>query len=170
MCHGRFRHLARKIDAPAPACPRCDNPDVERMVTAANVVHSEAHHRKELEAAKPQVDQDDPEAIARFLQESGRLEDAEGVYDSPEYKELIYRRAQGATDEDLSDLVEGLTEEMQSPRRRRRWPARCSSPNRSKIGWARKARPKTTSMILERTRVTFAQNGGRSGMGLAPIF
>lgn len=114
VCHGRFRHLARKIDAPAPACPRCDNADVERMVTAANVIHNEAHHRKELETAKPQVDQDDPEAIARFLQASGRLEDAEGVYDSPEYKELIYRRAQGATDEDLSDLVDGLAEQMQA--------------------------------------------------------
>ena len=77
ICEGRFRHLARRIDAPPPPCPRCGNAGVERLVGAANVVRSEGHHEQQLRQAATQVDADDPRAIARFLQESGRLADSD---------------------------------------------------------------------------------------------
>jgi putative FmdB family regulatory protein len=111
-CHGRFRHLARRIDAPAPACPRCGNDEVERMVSAASLLHDDAHHEQELREGAAQVDADDPQAIAEFLKDSGRLQDAEGVYGSKAYRELIARRTQGATDEDLTDLVDDLVADM----------------------------------------------------------
>ncbi len=57
---------------------------------------------------------EDPQAMARFLKESGRLEDAAGLYGSKAYRELIERRIQGATDADLADLVGDLTDEMAS--------------------------------------------------------
>jgi len=114
MCEGRFRHLARRIDAPPPPCPRCGNVEVERLISAANVVHSAAHHEQELRHAAAQVNADDPRAIARFLQDSGRLADAEGVYGTPAYRELLARRAEGATDADVTDLVDDLTTSMQA--------------------------------------------------------
>jgi putative FmdB family regulatory protein len=108
-CHGEFSHLARTIDAEAPPCPRCGNTEVERCVTTANLVRSASDHQSQLSEEAAQVDRDDPQAMAQFLAESGRLEDASGLYGSKAYKELIHRRMQGATDEDLADLVDDLT-------------------------------------------------------------
>ena len=52
---------------------------------------------------------DDPRAAGRFLKSSGRLDGAEGLYGSDAYKELVARRAAGAGDADVQDLVEDLT-------------------------------------------------------------
>jgi len=114
VCEGRFRHLARRIDALPPPCPRCGAVEVERLIAAANIVRSGAHHEQQLRQTATQVNADDPRAIARFLQESGRLADAEGVYGSPAYRELLARRAEGATDADVTDLVGDLTSSMQA--------------------------------------------------------
>lgn len=114
VCNGRFRHLARRIDESPPPCPRCGNVEVERLITAANVVHSGAHHEHQLRETAKQVNADDPRAIARFLQDSGRLADAEGVYGSPAYRELLARRAEGATDADVTDLVDDLAASMRA--------------------------------------------------------
>ncbi len=114
VCDGRFRHLARRIAAPPPPCPRCGAAEVERLVVAANVVHSGTHHAQQLRQAATQVNAGDSRAIARFLQESGHLADAEGVYGSAAYRELLARRAEGATDADVADLVDDLTASMQA--------------------------------------------------------
>ncbi len=114
VCNGRFRHLARRIDESPPPCPRCGNVEVERLIAAANVVHSGAHHERQLRETAKQVNADDPRAIARFLQDSGRLADAEGVYGSPAYRELLARRAEGATDADVTDLVDDLAASMRA--------------------------------------------------------
>lgn len=107
-CHGRFSHLARHLDDPTPPCPRCGNASVERLISASNVIRSAAHHETQLRDSASQVDQQDPKAAARFLQESGRLEDASGLHGSKAYRELISRRMEGATDADLGDLVDDL--------------------------------------------------------------
>lgn len=114
QCHGQFRHLAKCIDAPAPPCPRCGNVEVSRQVSAAAVLHAQPHHAKQLRETSRQVDRNDSQAIARFLQESGHLADADGVYGSKVYRELLARRAEGASDADVDDLVSGLVTEMQS--------------------------------------------------------
>ncbi len=114
VCAGRFRHLARRIDAPPPPCPRCGTAKVERLIAAVNVVRNGMHHEHQLREAASQVNADDSRAIARFLQDSGRLTDAEGVYGSPAYRELLARRAEGATDADVSDLVDDLTSAMRA--------------------------------------------------------
>lgn len=112
QCHGRFSHLARSFDEPAPPCPRCGNTDVERLITAAALVHSSRHHETALREAAEQVDGEDLAETARFLKESGRLEDADGLYGSAPYKELIARRIEGATDDDLADLVPDLVAQV----------------------------------------------------------
>lgn len=114
VCDGRFRHLARRIDAPPPACPRCGNGDVERMISRVNINRGTTYHERQFQETSSQVDSDDPGAIAQFLQESGRLNDAEGLYGSATYRELIARRAKGATDEDLTDLTDDLVTQMQA--------------------------------------------------------
>jgi hypothetical protein len=78
------------------------------MVSASHLVHSASHHETQLKADAEAVDADDSQAIARFLKDSGRLEDASGLYGSKAYRELIERRAEGASDRDLTDLVDDL--------------------------------------------------------------
>lgn len=113
-CEGRFRHLARRMDALPPPCPRCGATEVERLVTAANVVHGGAHHERQLRETAVQIDTNDSRAIAHFLQDSGRLADTEGVYGSAAYRELLARRAEGAIDADVTDLVDDLASAMQT--------------------------------------------------------
>ncbi len=114
VCEGRFRHLAKRIDAPSPPCPRCGTTAVTRLISAANVIHSGKHHERQLRETSAQVNGDDPRAISRFLQESGRLEDAEGIYGSQAYRELLARRVEGATDADVTDLVDDLATQMRA--------------------------------------------------------
>ncbi len=111
-CYGRFRQLAKQINVPAPACPRCGNVKVERMISAVNTLHSSTHHQAELKQKVGNINTQNPAEIAKFLKESGRLEDADGVYGSKSYRELIDRRAAGAADGDLTDLVDDLAAEM----------------------------------------------------------
>lgn len=113
-CHGRFQHLAKRMDAPPPPCPRCGNRAAQRMVSAVNVVHGAAQHEQVLRREAKQVDAENPRAIAQFLQQSGRLTDAEGLYGSPVYQELLRRRAAGAGDAEVGDLVEGLVAQMRA--------------------------------------------------------
>ncbi len=112
LCHGKFSHLARRLDDPEPPCPRCGNAQVVRLMSAANVVHAAAHHESELRNGAAQIDADDPRAAARFLKESGRLQDASGLYGSTAYRELIERRVAGAADADLADLVDDLVAQV----------------------------------------------------------
>jgi len=111
-CNGRFQHLAKRIGEPAPPCPRCGNAAVERLFSAVGLLHSAQEHQAQLKAEAAQVDADDPQAAARFLKDSGRLEDAEGLFGSAAYRELIERRTEGATDADLTDLEGDLTAQL----------------------------------------------------------
>ena len=107
-CRGRFRHLARQIDAPAPVCPRCGALQAERLISASHIVRGDAHHQRALKQEAGDVNREDPQTMAQFLKESGRLEDASGLFGSRAYKELIARRIEGAADADLADLVDDL--------------------------------------------------------------
>lgn len=111
-CEGRYSHLARRIGEEAPPCPRCGNSAVERLVSAANVVHQDTYHEQRLEEEASQVNDRDTQEMSSFLEESGRLDDASGIYGSQAYRELLYRRKRGASDADLDDLVDDLTTEM----------------------------------------------------------
>lgn len=77
------------------------------------MIHGSAHHRDQLREGASHVDGTDPQAAAEFLKESGRLEDASGLYGSRAYRELIERRVAGASDNDLTDLIDDLAAEVQ---------------------------------------------------------
>lgn len=111
-CDGRFQHLAKRMDEPAPPCPRCGNSAVERLISAAGLLHSAQEHQAQLKTEAAQVDPQDLTAAARFLKESGRLADTEGVFGSAVYREVLERRAEGATDADLVDLEADLTAQI----------------------------------------------------------
>jgi putative FmdB family regulatory protein len=114
-CQGRFKQLARQMDAPAPACPRCGNTEVERVISTVHTIHNSAYHQAQLKQEATSVDTQNTAEIAQFLNKSGRLEDVNGVYGSKVYRELVDRRAAGAEERDLTDLVDNLVEEMQTP-------------------------------------------------------
>lgn len=111
-CHGRFSHLAKRIGEPAPPCPRCKSEDVERLASAASVLHDRAVHDAHFKEQRAEIDTEDPQEIARLLEASGRMKDADGLYASRAYRELLHRRAKGADDDDLTDLVDDLSAEM----------------------------------------------------------
>lgn len=112
VCQGRFSHLSRRIDdGELPCCPRCGNRDVEKLISATNFVRGDGYHRGALRQGAVAVDRDDPRAMAEFLKSSKRLEDASGLYGSRAYRELVERRIEGATDADLTDLVDDLARE-----------------------------------------------------------
>jgi hypothetical protein len=81
-------------------------------MSAASVLHDQADHETKFKEQRADVDTDDAQDIAQFLEASGRMKDADGLYASRAYRELLYRRAEGATDDDLEDLVEDLSTEM----------------------------------------------------------
>ena len=112
QCNGRFSHLARSFNAPPPPCPRCGNTNVRRLVSAASMLRTHAQHTEQLAEDKQRVDINNDQEIATFLKKSGRLDDAGGVYGSKAYRELIERRAAGATDEQVTDLVDDLVASM----------------------------------------------------------
>ena len=111
-CHGRFSHLAKRIGESAPPCPRCQSEDVERLASAASVLHDQAAHDARFKEQRTEIDTEDTQEIARFLETSGRMKDADGLYASRAYRELLHRRAEGAADDDLTDLVDDLSAEM----------------------------------------------------------
>ncbi|HNT75474.1 MAG TPA: zinc ribbon domain-containing protein [Anaerolineae bacterium] len=113
-CHGRFSYLAKSINAATPACPRCGNVDVERLISAARVLHNTAHHAAQLQADRQRIDTDDPQVVAQFLKDSGRLTDSDGLYGSQVYRELLDRRAAGASEADVADLTNALVAEVHS--------------------------------------------------------
>lgn len=113
-CDGRFSHLARSFDTAPPPCPGCGASDVERMISQFHTGRSEAGRRADLEARSQEVDGDDPQAAAQFLQEAGDLVDQVAPIEREAFREIVERRAQGAQDEDLQDVVD----EIPFPRQR----------------------------------------------------
>jgi hypothetical protein len=83
------------------------------MVTSANTIHSSSYHRENLKQQAGSVNTENNTEIAQFLKESGRLKDTEGLYGSTAFRELVNRRADGADENDLADLVDDLANEMQ---------------------------------------------------------
>ncbi len=107
-CNGRFRHLAKRIDAPPPPCPGCGSRDVYRLVSTVHAGRSDAERQAELGARSRQVDGNDPQEIARFLQQAGSLGEEYVPVEREAFREIIARRAEGASDQDLQYVVDAI--------------------------------------------------------------
>jgi hypothetical protein len=84
------------------------------MVSRVHRGRSEAARLIELDTRARQVDQNDPQAMAQMLQEAGDLVDAVAPVDQEAFREIVARRAEGASDDDLHDVVEEIPFQEQS--------------------------------------------------------
>lgn len=105
-CDSRFDVLVRRADAPPPVCPACGSKAVERIFSpfaqSRQVERREALAR-EGERAAAQGEQ----ALAEFLHrhESALADDESDLVRSDAFREVIHRRLQGATDDDMQDIT-----------------------------------------------------------------
>jgi putative FmdB family regulatory protein len=109
VCDGRFSHLARRFDEPPPPCPGCSSDQVQKLISRVHTGRSETERRADFGARSREVNREDPREIARFLQGAGDF--AEEVAPSIEreaFQEIIARRAEGASDEDLQDVTDAI--------------------------------------------------------------
>ncbi|MBN1286909.1 MAG: zinc ribbon domain-containing protein [Anaerolineae bacterium] len=116
-CAVRFNSL-QKITDPAPACPRCGNTGVKKLISGAAVLHSDPEHEANYRAAQKQIDQGDTQEIARFFREhggelAGRVDGQ--LTTSAAFHDLLERVEQGAAEADMTDLEDALVDATGSP-------------------------------------------------------
>ncbi len=109
-CQVRFSHLARRYDEPAPTCPQCGSREVQRLISAAHTLRSETERRAEFDAVAREVNKrGDMQDAARYLARAGSLLDEISPIEQKElFREMVKRRAEGAEEKDLQDLVEAI--------------------------------------------------------------
>ena len=107
-CDARFSHLARRFDEPPPPCPGCGSHQGERMISRVHTGRSEAERRADFGARSRGVNQEDPREMARYLQDIGGLADEVAPVEREVFQEIIARRAEGASDEDLQDVTDAI--------------------------------------------------------------
>ena len=107
-CDGRFSHLARRFDEPPPPCPGCGSRQAEKLISRVHTGRSEAQRRADFEARSGEVNQADPREIARFLQDADSLAEELIPIERDAFWEIVARRAEGASDEDLQDVTDAI--------------------------------------------------------------
>ena len=107
-CNGRFSHLARRYDEPPPPCPGCGSTEVEKLISSVHLGRSDRQRWIDYQARSQQIDQDDLKEVGRFLQKSGDLGAATAPVETEIFREIVARRAEGAGDDDMQDLVDAI--------------------------------------------------------------
>ncbi len=113
-CDGRFSHLARRYDEAPPPCPGCGLHSVKKMISRVNLGRSDVERRADFDTRSQDVDQGDSREVAKFLQETGSLAGEHAPIEQEAFREIVARRAEGATDDDLQDVVDTLPFPRQS--------------------------------------------------------
>jgi len=107
-CEGRFSHLVREYDAPPPPCPRCGTDQVEKLISRVSVARSDQARQADYRARSRDVDPGDAREVARFLQQAGSVAEEAAPIEGDAFREIVARRAEGARDEDLQDVVDEI--------------------------------------------------------------
>ena len=142
-CDARFSHLAQRFGAPPPPCPGCSSREVQKMISLVNQGRSDTARRADLDDRARNTDQDDPRELARLMQKAGSLGQDILPVDQELYREMVSRRAQGAQDEDLQDIVDAVSIPDHAPSRPQQCqhehehPPKKHSPRKARdLGWA----------------------------------
>lgn len=110
-CHGRYRHFARQLNAPPPSCPRCGAEDVEKLVSTVNTTRSESERRAAFDKRAQAARDADVQRAAQVLQEGDALTDEVAPFgmDRDAFRAIVERRAAGATDAELEDVIDAMS-------------------------------------------------------------
>jgi putative FmdB family regulatory protein len=142
-CDARFSRLAQRFGAPPPPCPGCGSHEAQKLVSRVNQGRSDAARRADLNSRARDTDQDDPRELARLMQRACSLGDDILPVDKELYREMVSRRAQGAQDEDLQDVVDAVSIPDHAPSHPRhcqhehQQPPKKTTPRRARdLGWA----------------------------------
>jgi len=119
-CDSRFSHLARRYGAPSewcllkengapsPPCPGCESHQVEKLISRVHLGRSDTERLVEYDARAREVDREDTGEIAHFLQKTGSLAEEVAPVEGDVFREIVARRAEGAEDQDLQDMVDAM--------------------------------------------------------------
>ncbi len=140
-CDPRSSPLAPRFGAPPPPCPGCGSHEAQKLVSRVNQGRSDAARRADLNSRARNTDQDDPRELARLIQGAGSMGDDILPVDNELYREMVSRRAQGAQDEDLQDIVDAVSIPDHAPSRPHQHEhepqAKKHSPRKARdLGWA----------------------------------
>lgn len=127
-CHTIYKFFSRTVNTEkVPACPKCDNPRLERRVSLFAILSGKQKEEEEmdeamlsnideskleramamLESKAEQIDEDDPRQAAQLLKE---ISHAAGLKLGPAMEEALHRMEQGEDpekiEEELGDLPE----------------------------------------------------------------
>lgn len=108
QCHSLFDHRARRIGQPPPPCPGCGALEVKKRPSVVHLGRSEEARRAEFEAEAWQIHPDDMEGAVNLLHRAGSLVDEVRPIDADHFAEVLKRRRQGVTDEDMQDIVDDM--------------------------------------------------------------
>jgi putative FmdB family regulatory protein len=108
QCHSLFDHRARRIGQPPPPCPGCGALEVKKRPSIVHLGRSEKARRAEFEAQTQQIHPDDMEGAAHLLHKAGSLVDEVRPIAADTFAEVLKRRRQGLTDEDMQDIVDDV--------------------------------------------------------------
>jgi len=98
-CRGRFSMLVRRTESGvAPRCPRCQNTEVQRLISRFAAPRPEDEHLESLAdpARMSDLDENDPRSIARWAR---RMQRTMGEEMGPEFDEMIEQMESGQLDE-----------------------------------------------------------------------
>jgi len=107
-CDARFSHLARHYNEAPPPCPGCGSCQAEKLISRVHTGRSETERRTDFEDRSQEVDRESPREMARFLQNAGSLAEELAPGEEEFLREIIARRAEGASDEDLQDVTDAI--------------------------------------------------------------
>lgn len=99
-CRGRFSVLVRHPgESVTPRCPRCQNAEVQRLVSAFSAPRPEEEHFESLAdpARMSDVDENDPRSIARWAR---RMQRSMGEELGPEFDEMVEQMEAGELGEE----------------------------------------------------------------------
>jgi putative FmdB family regulatory protein len=101
-CRHYLSQLVRTYGAPAPACPRCGAPAMDKLVSRVYTIRSEESRIEDLAdpASFGDVDENDPRSVARWAR---RMGEQMGEDLGDEWHEMVDRMEAG----ELPDDAEG---------------------------------------------------------------